>query len=59
MQTFQSEYFTAYNNVKLTRDTNGVLIIELHTNGGPCVMTAQTNTEFVEAFYRISQDRRH
>ena len=37
MQTFQSDYFTAYNNVKLTRDANGVLIVELHTNGGPCV----------------------
>ena len=57
MQTFQSDYFTAYNNVKLTRDANGVLTVELHTNGGPCVMTAQTHTEFVEAFYRISQDR--
>ena len=57
MQTFQSDYFTAYNNVKLTRDANGVLIVQLHTNGGPCVMTAQTHTEFVEAFYRISQDR--
>ena len=53
----QSDYFTAYDNVKLTRDTNGVLIVQLHTNGGPCVMTAHTHTEFVEAFYRISQDR--
>jgi enoyl-CoA hydratase/carnithine racemase len=53
----QSNYFTAYDNVKLTRDANGVLIVELHTDGGPCVMTAHTHTEFVEAFYRISQDR--
>ncbi|WP_396127162.1 enoyl-CoA hydratase/isomerase family protein [Edaphobacter bradus] len=34
-----------------------MLIVQLHTNGGPCVMTAQTHTEFVDAFYRISQDR--
>jgi enoyl-CoA hydratase/carnithine racemase len=53
----QSDYFTAFHNVKLTRDANGVLIVQLHTKGGPCVMTAQTHTEFVEAFYRISQDR--
>jgi enoyl-CoA hydratase/carnithine racemase len=53
----QSDYFTAYHNVKLTRDANGVLIVQLHTDGGPCVMTAHTHTEFVEAFYRISQDR--
>jgi enoyl-CoA hydratase/carnithine racemase len=57
MQTVQPNYFTAYHNVKLTRDANGVLVVQLHTNGGPCLMTAQTHTEFVEAFYRISQDR--
>src|ERR1700758_536149 len=57
MQPHQADYFTAYHNVKLTRDANGVLIVQLHTNGGPCIMTAQTHTEFVEAFYRISQDR--
>jgi enoyl-CoA hydratase/carnithine racemase len=57
MQTLQTDYFTAYHNVKLTRDAAGVLIAQLHTNGGPCLMTAQTHTEFVEAFYRISQDR--
>jgi len=33
------------------------LTVQLHTNGGPCLMTAQSHTEFVEAFYRISQDR--
>src|SRR4029078_8011833 len=57
MQRLQADYFTAYHYVKLTRDANGVLIVQLHTNGGPCIMTAQTHTEFVEAFYRISQDR--
>jgi enoyl-CoA hydratase/carnithine racemase len=53
----QDHYFTAYHYVKLTRDASGVLTVQLHTNGGPCLMTAQTHTEFVEAFYRISQDR--
>ena len=57
MQTVQADYFTAYDNVKLTRDTSGVLTVQLHTNGGPCLMTARTHTEFVDAFYRISQDR--
>ncbi|HZZ15027.1 MAG TPA: hypothetical protein VFE08_03600, partial [Candidatus Sulfotelmatobacter sp.] len=57
MQTVQPDYFTAYHSVKLTRDAVGVLVVQLHTNGGPCLMTAQTHTEFVEAFYRISQDR--
>ena len=53
----QDDYFNAYHHVKLTRDNSGVLIVQLHTNGGPCLMTAQTHTEFVEAFYRVSQDR--
>ena len=53
----QSDYFTAYHNLKLTRDDKGVLVAEFHTNGGPFIMTAQAHTEFVDAFYRISQDR--
>jgi enoyl-CoA hydratase/carnithine racemase len=53
----QDDYFTAYHNVKLTRDSKGVLIAEFHSNGGPCIMTAQGHTEFVDAFYRIAQDR--
>jgi hypothetical protein len=56
MQT-QSDYFNAYHNLKLTRDDKGVLVAEVHTNGGPCIMTAQSHTEFVDGFYRISQDR--
>ncbi len=57
MHAGQADYLTAYQNVKLTRTASGVLTVQLHTNGGPCLMTAHTHTEFVEAFYRISQDR--
>jgi enoyl-CoA hydratase/carnithine racemase len=57
MQTQQADYFSSYNNLKVTRDANGVLVAEFHTNGGPFVMTAQSHTEFVDAFYRIGQDR--
>src|SRR6201997_2726177 len=57
MQTLQADYFAAYHNLKLTRDANGVLVAEFHTNGGPFIMTAQSHTEFVDAFYRIGQDR--
>src|SRR5438445_8349027 len=53
----QGDYFTAYHNLKLTRDANGVLVAEFHSNGGPFIMTAQSHTEFVDAFYRIGQDR--
>ena len=54
---FQSDYFNAYHNLKLTRDDEGVLVAEFHDNGGPFTMSAQAHTEFVEAFYRVSQDR--
>ncbi len=29
----QSSYFTAYHNLKLTRDSEGVLVAEFHANG--------------------------
>lgn len=57
MQTTLADYFAAYRSLKLTRDADGVLVIEFHTNGGPLNFTAQDHTEFVDAFYRIAQDR--
>jgi enoyl-CoA hydratase/carnithine racemase len=53
----QHDYLAAYHNLKLTRDDKGVLVAEFHNNGGPFIMSAQAHTEFVEAFYLISQDR--
>src|SRR6202166_769107 len=53
----QSNYFSVYHNLKLTRDDRGVLVAEFHSNGGPFIMTAQSHTEFVDAFYRVAQDR--
>jgi hypothetical protein len=47
----------AMHNLKLTRDSKGMLVAEFHSNGGPFIMTAQAHTEFVDAFYRIAQDR--
>src|SRR5437762_5427255 len=57
MKATQDDYFAAYGNLKLTRDAKGILVVQFHSNGGPFIMTAQAHTEFVEAFYRISQDR--
>src|ERR1700734_1926944 len=53
----QNKYFADYQNLKLTRDDKGVLVAEFHADGGPFIMTAQSHTEFVDAFYRIAQDR--
>src|SRR6202041_2819140 len=57
MQTAEPDYFSAYRQLKLRRDAKGVLVVEFHSNGGSCIMNAQGHTEFVEAFYRIGQDR--
>jgi enoyl-CoA hydratase/carnithine racemase len=57
MQTTQTAYFSAYPGLKLTRDAEGVLVVEFHTHGGPLIFTARDHTDFVDAFYRIAQDR--
>jgi enoyl-CoA hydratase/carnithine racemase len=57
MQTLRDDYLNAYRSLKLTRDAEGVLVAQFHTNGGPLTFTAQDHTEFVDAFYRIAQDR--
>jgi enoyl-CoA hydratase/carnithine racemase len=57
MNTLQANYFNAYRGLRLTRDTNGLLVAEFHSNGGPFTFTAQDHTELVDAFYRIAQDR--
>src|SRR5271169_6978895 len=53
----QDDYLGDYRSLKLTRDVNGVLVAQFHSNGGPFIFTAQDHTEFVDAFYRIAQDR--
>src|SRR5439155_8285848 len=53
----QDDYFAAYRSLRLTRDADGSLVVEFHGNGGPFRFTAQDHTEFVDAFYRIAQDR--
>src|SRR2546428_10896894 len=57
MQTLRDNYFNAYRSLKLTRDAEGVLVAQFHTDGGPFTFTAQDHTDFVDAFYRIAQDR--
>jgi enoyl-CoA hydratase/carnithine racemase len=57
MQTTQAPYFAAYSSLKLTRDAQGVLVVEFHTNGALLTFTVQDHTDFFDAFYRIAQDR--
>ena len=57
MNPLKANYFDAYRSLKLTRDATGVLVAEFHSKGGPFTFTAQDHTDFVDAFYRIAQDR--
>src|SRR5579863_9012779 len=57
MNALKANYFDAYRGLKLTRDANGVLVAEFHSNGGPCTFSALHHTEVVDAFHRIAQDR--
>src|SRR6266853_1328639 len=57
MQTLRDNYFNAYRCLSLARDARGVLVVQFHTDSGPFIFTAQDHTEFVDAFYRIAQDR--
>jgi len=57
LPSIRESYLTAYPCVKMTRDVDGVLVVELHSNGGAMTFTAQNHTDIVDAFYRISQDR--
>ena len=57
MATSRNSYFDDYRNVKFARDEDGVLVVQLHSNGGPLTFSAEAHTEVVDAFYRVSQDR--
>src|SRR5580700_842121 len=57
MPADELKYMSAYRSINMTRDADGVLVVEFHTNGGPINFTAQDHTQFVDAFYRIAQDR--
>src|SRR5579864_283332 len=57
MNAVKANYFDTYRSLKLTRDATVVLVAEFHSKGGPFTFTAQDHTDFVDAFYRIAQDR--
>lgn len=57
MQTPQANYLNAYHSLKMERGADGVLVVEFHSNGGPFIFAAADHSEFVDAFYRIAQDR--
>ncbi|HEY4278371.1 MAG TPA: enoyl-CoA hydratase/isomerase family protein [Conexibacter sp.] len=53
----QPSYFDKYENLAFSRDDDGVLLLRLHTNGGPIVFTGQTHEDLPVALEEMSLDR--
>jgi enoyl-CoA hydratase/carnithine racemase len=51
------DYHDAFANAVLSRKTNGVLEIRLHTDGGKLVFNGHTHEQFVELFHAVGEDR--
>jgi enoyl-CoA hydratase/carnithine racemase len=49
-------YRDAFPNARLTRSTNGVLEIALHTNGGALIFNGHTHEQFVDLFHAVGSD---
>jgi enoyl-CoA hydratase/carnithine racemase len=49
-------YFTRYENLQMTRDDDGVLLVRLHTDGGPITFTGQTHEDLPRALEDIALD---
>ena len=50
-------YFGKFAHLRMNRDADGVLLVEMHTDGGPIKFDANDHEQFVDAFYEISRDR--
>lgn len=52
-----TSYFSRYQHLRMKRDDSGVLLVEMHTNGGPVRFDAIDHEQFPDAFYEIGRDR--
>lgn len=50
-------YREDFPNARLTRKSNGVLEVVLHTDGGKLVFNGHTHEQFVDLFHFIGEDR--
>jgi enoyl-CoA hydratase/carnithine racemase len=49
-------YFEKFQNIALSRDEDGVLLMRFHTDGGPIIFTGQTHQDLPEVLEDISLD---
>ncbi|MFD3479674.1 enoyl-CoA hydratase/isomerase family protein [Streptomyces sp. NPDC058695] len=57
MTTGTPAYFSAFENLAMTRTDSGVLTVRFHTDGGPATFTGRMHTDFPRALYEIGDDR--
>jgi enoyl-CoA hydratase/carnithine racemase len=49
-------YFEKFQNLALSRDEDGVLLMRFHTDGGPIVFTGQTHQDLTDVLEEIALD---
>jgi enoyl-CoA hydratase/carnithine racemase len=58
MESYMStSYFSKFAHLRMSRDPQGILLVEMHTDGGPIRFDARDHREFTDAFYEIGRDR--
>ncbi len=50
-------YFNRDPSLRMSRDADGVLVIEMNSAGGPLRFSAREHETFVDAFYEVGRDR--
>lgn len=50
-------YFDRYPTIHFERDAQGILLLRLHSNGGPVVYAGQNHSDWCSAFYEVGADR--
>ncbi|MEV7981830.1 enoyl-CoA hydratase/isomerase family protein [Streptomyces sp. NPDC086519] len=57
MSTTNPAYFTAFENIAMSRTESGVLTVRFHTGDGPATFTGRLHTDFPRALHEIGEDR--
>ena len=50
-------YFDRYPTIQFERNEKGILLMRLHSNGGPVVYSSQHHADWCSAFYEVGADR--
>ena len=53
----KAAYFDRYPTIHFERDEQGILLMRLHSDGGPVAYAAQHHRDWVRAFYDVGFDR--